>query len=119
MKNIIERLSLPFFLIVGYLSHILFLFYTEQRIPNIADAIIIGFLSILYGFNMYMGHIKKPDYNQILEDKFNLKHQDILLEINHLKDESKENMKVINGKVGALALQKGMKSSNAAQSLGW
>jgi hypothetical protein len=141
MKKIIEGLSLPFFLIVGYLSHILFLFYTTQRIPNIPDAIIIGFLSILYGFSVYMKHIKKPDAHLLLEEKFeefleahenkikemNKEHEEDVQMINENIEDIKEDLskdfqliktafekdlQLINDKVSIANLNKGIKPSN-------
>lgn len=118
MKKTLNRLSLPFFLIVGYLSHILFLFYSSQRIPNIADSVIIGFLSILYGFSLFMRHIKKPDEIEVLRKEF----ADYKMNLNNvlIKHENAniENMKIINGKVGAMALGQNMKNPTTS-GLGW
>ena len=117
MKKLLAGLSLPFFLIVSYLSHILFLFYTTQRVPNIADSVIIGFLSILYGFSLFMRHIKKPDQIEELRKEFETYKKDVNVSfVNHQKAIN-DNLKIMNGKVGALTLNQNMKSST--NNLGW
>jgi len=132
MKKFIEGLSLPFFLIIGYLSHILFLFYTTQRIPNTPDAIIIGFLSVLYGFGIYMKHIKKPDAHKLLEEKYETLLREIREDLDmigenfqeeteKLREECKKNIQAVNDKISVSNINSGIKKTTPTNldKLGW
>ena len=63
MKSVLEQISLPFILLLGYFG------YCFSKDPSFADSIIMGVLATLYGFKLYMDHIKKSEPNLELEKK--------------------------------------------------
>lgn len=64
MKNVLKEVNLSF---ISLLSSIIYSGYVG---PNAFNVAIISVLSVLYGWKIWLDHVKKPDYNYDLHEKF-------------------------------------------------
>jgi len=69
MKNFFRGANFPLFLIAAHLGHISYLHHVGSEI-SISAALIIGILVLFYGVTMYFEYNEKPDYDKIMEEKY-------------------------------------------------
>lgn len=71
MKNVLKQSNLPFLLLIG-------LILKSVLISSpIFDSVGIAVLSGLFGFKLWLDHIKKPDYNRDLEARMVMNNEKI------------------------------------------
>lgn len=60
--NILKQSNLPFLVLVVYLAKSFFI------PPNYFDYLVVGLSSLLFGWKLWLDHIKKPDISQEIYD---------------------------------------------------
>jgi hypothetical protein len=69
MKSLISRINLSTILLISYSGYFIY-FLTIGNAVNLPLSLILIFLIFLFAFQQYMEHIKKPDPNKALDQKF-------------------------------------------------
>jgi len=68
MKNFLSKLNVPLLLLLGYSSY--FIYIINGALVNLPAALVFVFVVLLYAFQIYMDHIKKPEPHKELEKRW-------------------------------------------------
>ena len=113
MKNILTQKNLPFLLLIGLIAK------SILASAPIFDSIAILALSSLFGFKLWLDHIKKPDFSQILFDKIEEIKKLTKDQISAVDVNNKETLSRLDGKVSTIALANAQKRKPDATGYGW
>jgi len=67
VKNLNLKVNLPLFLFIVNFIHTSYLLHVGHAV-TMPSVLFSFFLIMMYGFNIYMDHVKKPDAHKLLED---------------------------------------------------
>lgn len=81
MKSILKQSNLPFLLLVALLVKSIVLS------SPIFDSVAISALSALFGFKLWLDHVKKPDHNQIILKEIEKVNKNAEIKIKQLSDD--------------------------------
>lgn len=113
MKHIIKQSNLPFLLLILYIGKP---FLTSV---TLFDSISIVALSILFGFKLYLDHIKKPDFSQELLDKLEELRNDTKSQIAELDAVNQAALREFDGKLSGVTLAVSNKSKGNNSEFKW
>ena len=103
MKNALKQSNLPFLLLIGLLLKSVLIS------SPIFDGVAVLALSTLFGFKLWLDHIKKPDHNQLLRDHVDRmfdEHQKQINKVHEKYDKQNDELSEKISSVGAnVALQ--------------
>jgi hypothetical protein len=69
MKNFNWRVNLPLFLFIVNFTHISYLLHIGHSV-SVPAMFFSLFVILMYGFNLAMDHIRKPDAHKLLEESW-------------------------------------------------
>lgn len=113
MTNTFKQSNVPFLLLILYVSKALFL------PASLFDGISILALSVLFGFKLYLDHIKKPDFSQEVLNKIEALRNETKSNIHDLDIVNKERLKEFDGKISAVTLAVSHKSKGNSNEFKW
>lgn len=83
MKSFISNLNIPLVLLLAYSSYFIYLIQIGIGI-SFPIALIFISLVLLYGYKIFMDHIKKPEPHALLEKEWKIYQEKITAEIKKL-----------------------------------
>lgn len=113
MKNILKQNNLPFLLLILSIGK------TFVQPASVFDAIAIVAISVLFGFKLYLDHIKKPDFSQVVSDDFAKIRKELDSRIVAQEASHKEAMRHFETKVSTLNLAVSGKKAGGDSEFKW
>lgn len=98
MKNVISSINLPFLLLLSYSTYFIYLVQIGTAI-SIPLSLVFVFLVLLYCFNLYMIHIKKPEPHKLLEEKWASYNEEVEKKLEIIKESTKREMQILESKI--------------------
>lgn len=89
--------------------------------PGIGDSIAISSLSLLFGFKLWLDHIKKPDYNKEFLERLEKSEKDSEEHYKNLAELYEQRIQVVENKISTLNLNITKKQSvtDVKKQFGW
>lgn len=113
MKNILKQSNLPFLLLILYIGK------TFIQSASVFDSISIVVLSILFGFKLYLDHIKKTDFSQVFLDKIEELRKETKFNIAELDVVNKARFDKFDAKLSTVTLAVSTKTKGNSNEFKW
>ncbi len=89
------------------------------QIPSLFDAVIIVSLSLLFGFKLYLDHIRKPDFSQELLEKLDELRAETKFDVADLEKVMTNRLTEFEGKISGVTLAVQQKPKGNANDFRW
>jgi hypothetical protein len=109
----LKQNNLPFLLLILSIGK------TLVQPASIFDAVAIVAISVLFGFKLYLDHIKKPDFSQEVSDKFVKLQEEMVSKIEALDKLQVARMVDFETKVSTLNLAMTNKKTGSGDEFKW
>jgi hypothetical protein len=105
--------NLPFLLLILYIGKVF------SQAPSLFDAIAIVALSLLFGFKLYLDHIKKPDFSQEISEKMEVLRNETLDRTANLERVMQSRLDDFDGKISGVTLAVSQKPKGNLDEFKW